>query len=51
MVTLGPRITISPVAPISSSAPASSMIATSGPAAIPTVPALRAAGGNGFDDI
>jgi hypothetical protein len=45
---LGPRITISPVAPGGSSVPSSPMIATSGPAAMPTVPGLRTAGGSGL---
>ncbi len=50
-VTFSPRITASPVAPGASSVPSSSMIATSGPAAMPTEPALRLAGGSGFEAI
>ena len=47
-----PRITTSPSDPAASSAPlVSSMIATSGPAAIPTQPGYRGAGGSGLDAI
>jgi hypothetical protein len=41
-------MTISPVSPAASSAPSLAMIAISGPAARPTVPGLRVAGGSGL---
>src|SRR5262249_60596185 len=41
-------MTPSPIAPAGRRRPASSMIATSGPAAGPTVPGLRGAGGSGL---
>src|SRR3954454_5293466 len=44
-------MTTSPVSPGLKSSPASSMIATSGPAATPTEPGLRARGGSGFEAI
>src|SRR6266852_2119025 len=50
-VTFGPRMTTSPVWPRGRILPSSSMIATSGPAGTPTVPALRARGGSGLQVI
>ena len=50
-ITLGPRITISPVAPVGTVFPSRLAMRISGPADGPTVPGLRCPGGSAFDAI